>query len=61
LQLIFEDQGPGIEDLELALTNGWSSGGGLGMGLPGAKRLVDEFLIESERGLGTRISVVMWR
>jgi serine/threonine-protein kinase RsbT len=61
LRLTFEDKGPGIPDLALALTNGWTSGRGLGLGLSGAKRLVNEFSIESVVGLGTRISVTRWK
>ncbi|HEV2701330.1 MAG TPA: ATP-binding protein [Steroidobacteraceae bacterium] len=61
LRLIFVDHGPGIDDLDLALTDGRSSGGGLGLGLPGARRLVDEFSIASTSGGGTRIEVVLWR
>ncbi|MER5858536.1 anti-sigma regulatory factor [Streptomyces sp. NPDC059688] len=55
----FEDQGPGIADLELALTDGWTSGNGMGLGLSGAKRLVDEFDIESGPG-GTTVRIVKW-
>jgi serine/threonine-protein kinase RsbT len=61
LRLTFEDQGPGIADLGLAMTPGWTSGNGLGLGLSGAKRLVDEFSIESTLGKGTRIVVTCWR
>ena len=61
LRLIFEDSGPGIPDLEAALRDGFSTGGGLGKGLPGSKRLVDEFRIESEPGRGTRVTVVRWK
>lgn len=61
LRLIFEDKGPGIDDLEAAMRDGFSTGGGLGKGLPGSKRLVDEFKIESESGRGTRVTVVRWR
>jgi serine/threonine-protein kinase RsbT len=61
LRLIFEDKGPGIENIEAAMRDGFSTGGGLGKGLPGSKRLVDEFKIESERGRGTRITIVRWR
>jgi serine/threonine-protein kinase RsbT len=56
----FEDEGPGIEDTELALTDGWTSGSGMGLGLSGARRLVDEFEIESSPGIGTTVSVVKW-
>ena len=61
LEVQFTDQGPGIQDLELAMQEGYSSGGGLGMGLPGARRLVDEFEIESAAGQGTKITLRKWR
>ena len=61
VRLIFEDQGPGIADLSLAMKDGWTSGSGLGMGLPGTKRLVNEFHIESEPGKGTRIIIARWK
>ncbi|MBD2109939.1 anti-sigma regulatory factor [Nodosilinea sp. FACHB-13] len=61
LRLTFEDQGPGIPDIEMALKDGFTSGGGLGMGLGGAKRLANEFKIESVVGEGTRIIVVRWK
>ncbi len=61
LQLIFEDQGPGIPDVELALKDGFTTGGGLGMGLGGAKRLMNQFEIVSHVGVGTRITVVKWK
>lgn len=54
------DEGPGIEDNELALEDGWTSGEGLGIGLSGAKRLIDEFEIQSEVGKGTKVRVVKW-
>ncbi|BAJ26362.1 MULTISPECIES: anti-sigma regulatory factor [Kitasatospora] len=57
---VFEDSGPGIPDLDLALTDGWTSGGGLGLGLSGARRLVDEFELHSEPGAGTKVSVTKW-
>jgi serine/threonine-protein kinase RsbT len=56
----FTDSGPGIADLELALTDGWSSGNGLGLGLSGARRLVDEFELTSEPGAGTTVVVTKW-
>ncbi|MEU6812770.1 anti-sigma regulatory factor [Streptomyces sp. NPDC046831] len=57
----FKDEGPGIEDVELALTDGWTSGNGMGLGLSGAKRLVDEFDIESGAdGRGTTVRIVKW-
>lgn len=61
LRLIFEDQGPGIPDIEQALKDGFTTGSGMGLGLGGSKRLVNEFGIESEVGKGTRITVVRWR
>ncbi|XHX75936.1 MAG: anti-sigma regulatory factor [Stenomitos frigidus ULC029] len=61
LRLTFEDQGPGIPDLELALKDGFTTGGGLGMGLSGARRLANEFAIESVVGEGTRVTIVRWK
>ncbi len=61
LRVTFEDQGPGIPDIELALQDGYTTGQGLGLGLGGAKRLVNEFQIESKPGKGTRVSIVRWR
>lgn len=61
LKLVFTDEGPGIPDLSLALTDGWTSGGGLGMGLTGAKRLVNEFNIQSEPGKGTTVTILKWK
>ena len=61
LRLHFEDQGPGIPDLKLALTDGWSSGTGMGLGLPGSKRLVNEFDLQSGPGQGTRVSITRWK
>lgn len=61
LQLHFEDEGPGIPDLKLALADGWSSGSGMGLGLPGSKRLVNEFDIASAVGQGTRVSITKWK
>jgi serine/threonine-protein kinase RsbT len=61
LRLFFEDQGPGIADVERAMQDGYTSGGGLGLGLGGARRLVNEFRIESAPGQGTRITVVKWK
>ena len=61
LRLTFEDHGPGIPDLSLAMKDGWTSGGGLGMGLSGAKRLVNEFDIVSEVGKGTRVMIARWK
>lgn len=61
LQLIFADKGPGIADLSLALTDGWTSGGGLGLGLSGSKRLVNDFDIQSAPGQGTTVTVARWK
>jgi serine/threonine-protein kinase RsbT len=61
LRLIFEDQGPGIPDIAQALKDGFTSGGGLGLGLGGAKRLSNEFHIDSEPGKGTRIVLARWK
>lgn len=61
LQLSFIDQGPGIPNMELAMSDGWTSGSGLGMGLPGARRLVNEFDIASVPGSGTRVTIVRWK
>ncbi len=61
LRLTFEDQGPGIPDLPLALTDGFTSGSGMGLGLGGAKRLSHEFEISSKPGEGTRVSIVRWK
>ena len=61
LRLTFEDQGPGIPDLSLAMKDGWTSGSGLGMGLSGAKRLVNDFDIASEVGKGTRVTIARWK
>lgn len=60
LRLIFEDSGPGIPDINAAMRDGFTTGGGLGKGLPGSKRLMDEFQIESSPGRGTRVTVVRW-
>ncbi len=60
IRIGFTDKGPGIADLDLALTDGWSSGDGLGLGLSGARRLVDEFELISEPGSGTSVVVVKW-
>jgi serine/threonine-protein kinase RsbT len=61
LRITFEDHGPGIPDLSLAMKDGWTSGSGLGMGLSGAKRLVNEFDIHSEVGKGTRVTIARWK
>ncbi len=61
LELVVEDHGPGIADIEQAMQPGYTTGRGLGYGLPGAKRLMDEMEIESEAGKGTKITVKKWR
>ena len=60
VKLYFTDEGPGIPDIGLALTDGWTSGNGLGLGLSGARRLVDEFELNSNPGAGTSVVVVKW-
>ncbi|MER7205615.1 anti-sigma regulatory factor [Streptosporangium sp. NPDC020072] len=60
LRLTFSDEGPGIPDIEQALTDGWTTGGGLGLGLSGSRRLVDEFDLKSAPGEGTLITVTKW-
>ena len=60
IRVVARDSGPGIEDVELALQDGYTSGGGLGLGLPGARRLVDEFDIESAPSQGTTVTLVKW-
>lgn len=60
VRLLFRDEGPGIADLKLALTDGWTSGNGLGLGLTGARRLVDEFELDSVPGEGTRVTITRW-
>ena len=61
VRLTFEDQGPGIPDIELALKDGYTTGGGLGLGLSGARRLSNEFELHSIVGKGTRISIARWK
>jgi serine/threonine-protein kinase RsbT len=61
LRLTFSDHGPGIPDVNLALTDGWTSGNGLGLGLSGARRLMNEFTIDSQIGRGTQVTVVRWK
>jgi len=61
LRLIFEDKGPGIADIELALRDGFTTGAGLGLGLGGAKRLVSDFDIASRPGEGTRVTITRWK
>jgi serine/threonine-protein kinase RsbT len=60
IKLHFTDDGPGIPDVNLALTDGWTTGSGLGLGLSGARRLVDEFELNSKTGAGTSVMVVKW-
>ncbi len=61
IRLVFEDRGPGIADIPQAMVDGWSSGGGLGLGLSGSKRLVHEFEIRSVAGNGTKVTVIRWK
>lgn len=61
LKLTFEDTGPGIPSIEQALRDGYSTGNGLGLGLGGARRLVDEFEIDSTPGVGTRVTITRWK
>lgn len=61
LRLTFEDKGPGIPDLERAMQDGYTSTGGLGLGLGGSKRLCSEFSIESTVGIGTRVTIARWK
>ncbi|MFI5894187.1 ATP-binding protein [Actinoplanes sp. NPDC051513] len=60
IRIVFADQGPGIVDLDLALTDGYTTGGGLGLGLSGARRLVDEFTVDTAAGQGTTVTVTKW-
>lgn len=61
VRLVFEDKGPGIPDIERALTDGYTTGGGLGLGLSGAKRLCNDFDIWSQPGEGTRVTLTKWK
>jgi serine/threonine-protein kinase RsbT len=61
IRLTFEDQGPGIPDIDLALKDGYTTGNGLGLGLSGSKRLMTDFAIESRVGEGTRVTVAKWK
>ena len=61
LRLVFEDQGPGIPDIAQALRDGFTTGRGLGLGLGGARRLVNEFDIDSRPGAGTRVAITRWK
>ena len=61
LSISFIDEGPGIEDIAKALTDGYTTGGGMGLGLSGARRLADEFHLESSPGNGTRVTITKWK
>jgi serine/threonine-protein kinase RsbT len=61
LQLTFEDEGPGIPDIELAMTDGYTTGKGMGLGLGGSRRLVNAFEITSAAGKGTRVTITRWK
>ena len=61
LRLTFEDHGPGIADIDRALEDGFSTGGGMGLGLPGARRLVNDFELTSSPGVGTCVTVTRWK
>ena len=61
VRIMFEDTGPGIPDIELALKDGYTTGKGMGLGLGGARRLCNEFAIESAPGKGTRVTVARWK
>ena len=60
IRVVASDQGPGIENIERAMQDGYTTGGGLGLGLPGARRLVDEFAVDSAPGKGTTVTLVKW-
>jgi serine/threonine-protein kinase RsbT len=61
IEVVASDEGPGIADVELALQDGFTTGNGLGLGLPGARRLVDDFELDTRPGAGTRVRLVKWR
>ena len=61
IKLVFEDKGPGIANIELALRDGYTTGGGMGLGLSGSKRLVSDFQIKSEPGQGTTVTIIRWK
>lgn len=61
IRVVLADRGPGIPDVDLALTDGWTSGTGMGLGLSGARRLVDEFTLTTEPGHGTTVRVTKWK
>ncbi|MFB7746241.1 anti-sigma regulatory factor [Streptomyces sp. NPDC056132] len=60
VRLAFTDHGPGIADIDLALTDGWTSGTGMGLGLSGSKRLVDDFVLDTTPGEGTTVTITKW-
>ncbi|MFD4127429.1 anti-sigma regulatory factor [Streptomyces globisporus] len=60
VRLVFADQGPGIPDVDLALTDGWTSGNGMGLGLSGSRRLVDDFVLDTAPGQGTTVTITKW-
>ena len=61
IKLVFEDKGPGIPDIQLALRDGYTTGSGMGLGLSGSKRLVNDFQINSEPGRGTTVTIIRWK
>ena len=61
IRILFRDQGPGIPDLDLALRDGYTTGGGLGLGLSGSRRLVNDFDLQSAPGEGTRVTITKWK
>lgn len=61
IKLVFDDKGPGIANIELALKDGYTTGGGMGLGLSGSKRLVSDFQIMSEPGRGTTVTIIRWK
>ena len=61
IRLVFEDKGPGIPDIKKAMTDGFTTGKSMGLGLPGTKRLMNEFTIESQVGVGTTVTVIKWK
>jgi serine/threonine-protein kinase RsbT len=60
IRVVASDRGPGIEDVDRAMQDGYTTGGGLGLGLPGARRLVDDFVVDSQPGRGTTVTLVKW-